>query len=48
MGLSSFASMPIEDVIEVNGQTFFQIYWAGDKDSMVARMERAKAPVPSA
>ena len=43
MGLSSFASMPIEDVIEVNGQTFFQIYWAGDKDSMVARMERAKA-----
>lgn len=43
MGLSSFASMPIEDVVEVNGQTFFQIYWAGDKDSMVARMERAKA-----
>ena len=43
MGLSSFASMPIEDVTEVNGQTFFQIYWAGDKDSMVARMERAKA-----
>ena len=40
MGLSSFAPMPIEDVIEVNGQTFFQIYWAGDKDSMVARMER--------
>ena len=25
MGLSSFASMPIEDVVEVNGQTFFQL-----------------------
>ena len=29
MGLSSFASKPIEDVIAANPQTFFQIYWAG-------------------
>jgi pre-mycofactocin synthase len=43
MGLSSFASKPIEDVIALNPQTFFQIYWAGDRDSMVARMERARA-----
>jgi L-lactate dehydrogenase (cytochrome) len=43
MGLSSFASTPIEQVAEVCGSTFFQIYWAGDRDSMVARMERAKA-----
>jgi heme/flavin dehydrogenase (mycofactocin system) len=43
MGLSSFASKPIEDVVEANGQTFFQIYWAGDKDSMIARLERARA-----
>jgi heme/flavin dehydrogenase (mycofactocin system) len=43
MGLSSFASKPIEEVIEANPQTFFQIYWAGDRDSMVARMERARA-----
>ena len=43
MGLSSFASKPIEDVIAANPQTFFQLYWAGDRDSMVARMERAKA-----
>ncbi|MAT03696.1 MAG: alpha-hydroxy-acid oxidizing enzyme [Acidimicrobiaceae bacterium] len=42
MGLSSFASKPIEDVIAANPQTFFQIYWAGDRDSMAARLERAK------
>src|SRR5215210_681270 len=43
MGLSSFASKPIEEVIAANPQTFFQIYWAGDRDSIVARMERARA-----
>ncbi len=43
IGLSSFASSPIEAVIEANPQTFFQIYWAGDRDSMVARLERAKS-----
>ncbi len=43
MGLSSFASKPLEEVVATNPQTFFQIYWAGDKESMVARMERAKA-----
>jgi len=43
MGLSSFASTPIEDVTAACGSTFFQIYWAGDRDSMVARMQRAKA-----
>jgi heme/flavin dehydrogenase (mycofactocin system) len=43
MGLSSFASKPIEDVIAANPQTLFQIYWAGDRDSIVARMERARA-----
>jgi heme/flavin dehydrogenase (mycofactocin system) len=43
MGLSSFASKPIEAVIEANPQVFFQIYWAGDRDSIVARLERARA-----
>ncbi|MEO1064494.1 MAG: pre-mycofactocin synthase MftD [Actinomycetota bacterium] len=43
MGLSSFASKPIEEVVEANAQTFFQIYWAGDKDSMAARLERARS-----
>lgn len=42
MGLSSFGSKPLEDVIAANPQTFFQIYWAGDRDSMSARMERAR------
>jgi heme/flavin dehydrogenase (mycofactocin system) len=42
MGLSSFGSKPLEDVIEANPQTFFQIYWAGDRDSMSARMQRAR------
>lgn len=43
MGLSSFASKPIEPVIEANSQTMFQVYWAGDRDSLVERIERAKA-----
>src|SRR5947209_5206780 len=29
MGLSSFGSKAIEDVIAANPQTFFQVYWAG-------------------
>jgi L-lactate dehydrogenase (cytochrome)/glycolate oxidase len=43
MGLSSFASKSVEEVCAVNSQVFFQLYWAGDRDTMVARMERAKA-----
>ena len=43
MGLSSFASKPIEEVIAANPQTFFQMYWMGSKDSMLAQMERARA-----
>lgn len=42
LGLSSFASKPLEEVIEANPQTLFQIYWAGDRDSMLARMDRAR------
>jgi heme/flavin dehydrogenase (mycofactocin system) len=42
MGLSSFASMPIEEVVAANPQTLFQLYWAGDRDSMIARLERAR------
>lgn len=43
MGLSSFASKSVEEVCAANGQVFFQMYWAGDRDTLVARMERAKA-----
>ena len=43
MGLSSFASKSIEDVCAVNSSVFFQMYWSGDRDTMVQRLERAKA-----
>ncbi|WP_448616705.1 pre-mycofactocin synthase MftD [Modestobacter sp. URMC 112] len=42
MGLSSFASKPVEEVVAANPQTFFQMYWVGDRDAMAARMERAR------
>jgi pre-mycofactocin synthase len=42
IGLSSFASKPVEDVVAANPQTFFQIYWAGSKDQMLQRIERAR------
>jgi heme/flavin dehydrogenase (mycofactocin system) len=42
MGLSSFASKPIEQVIAANPKTFFQMYWVGGRDEMLARMTRAK------
>ena len=43
MGLSSFASRSIEDVAAANDKVFFQIYWAGDKDALLERVERARA-----
>jgi heme/flavin dehydrogenase (mycofactocin system) len=43
MGLSSFASKPVEEVAEANPNTFFQMYWTGTRDAMLQRMERAKA-----
>src|ERR1700759_5211812 len=43
MGLSSFASKPVEEVAAANPKTFFQMYWVGTREDMVARMERAKA-----
>lgn len=43
MGLSSFASKPIEEVIAANPKLFFQLYWLGDRDAIAARVERARA-----
>lgn len=43
MGLSSFASKPVEEVVAANPQTFFQMYWMGGRDAMATRMERARA-----
>lgn len=42
MGLSSFASKPVEDVVAANPQTFFQVYWCGTKDHMAARLKHAQ------
>jgi len=42
MGLSSFASKPIEEVVAANPKTFFQIYWLGDRDAIAERVERAR------
>ncbi|ONH60842.1 alpha-hydroxy-acid oxidizing enzyme [Frankia sp. CcI49] len=42
MGLSSFASKPLSEVVAANPRTFFQIYWMGTRESMVRRLERAR------
>ena len=41
MGLSNFASKSVEEVVAANPATFFQMYWTGDRDVMVHRMQRA-------
>jgi heme/flavin dehydrogenase (mycofactocin system) len=43
MSLSSFASKSVEEVAAANPQTFFQMYWTGGRDKLLARMERARA-----
>jgi pre-mycofactocin synthase len=43
MGLSSFASKPVEEVVAANPQTFFQVYWCGSREQILARLERARA-----
>jgi pre-mycofactocin synthase len=42
MGLSSFASKSVEEVVAANPQTFFQMYWVGTRDELLHRMDRAK------
>jgi heme/flavin dehydrogenase (mycofactocin system) len=41
MGLSSFASTTVEDVVAANPKTFFQLFWIGDRDRNLARVRRA-------
>jgi L-lactate dehydrogenase (cytochrome) len=43
MGLSSFASKPVEEVAAANPKLFFQMYWVGDRERILARAERARA-----
>lgn len=42
MGLSSFASKPLTDVLAANPQTFLQVYWMGSKDTMARRIQEAR------
>ncbi|QIZ37961.1 pre-mycofactocin synthase MftD [Saccharopolyspora sp. ASAGF58] len=42
VGLSSFASKPVEDVVAANPKTFFQAYWLGSRESIQQRLDRAK------
>ena len=42
IGLSSFASKPIEDVAAANPKTMFQMYWVGTRERLVERAERAR------
>jgi pre-mycofactocin synthase len=43
MGLSSFASKPVEEVVAANPKTFFQTYWIGTREQLFAHLERARA-----
>jgi heme/flavin dehydrogenase (mycofactocin system) len=42
IGLSSFASKPIEQVVAANPKTFFQIYWLGDRGRIEQIVGRAR------
>lgn len=43
VGLSSFASKSIEDAVAANPQAFFQVHWAGSREQICARIDRARA-----
>src|SRR3954451_21469098 len=43
LGLSGFASTAIEDIVAANPKTFAQLYWAGSREAIEARVERARA-----
>ena len=43
MGLSSFASKPVEDVGHATDKLLFQCYWLGSRDDILARAQRARA-----
>jgi pre-mycofactocin synthase len=43
MGLSEFASRTTADVAAVNPDLFFGVHWSADRDTLLARAERARA-----
>src|SRR6478609_9545347 len=42
MGLSSFASKPVEEVVAANPKTFFQVYWLGSRERIEQIVGRAR------
>ncbi|HET6506968.1 MAG TPA: pre-mycofactocin synthase MftD [Baekduia sp.] len=42
LGLSSFASKAIEDVVAANPRTFFQVYWMGSRERIAQILDRAR------
>ena len=42
IGLSSFASKPLDEVVAANPKTLFQVYWIGTRDDMLRRVEQAR------
>ena len=43
IGLSSFASKPVEAVARATDKLLFQCYWLGSRDDILARAQRARA-----
>jgi heme/flavin dehydrogenase (mycofactocin system) len=43
MGLSAMASVAIEEIVPLCAKTFAQLYWAGSREAIAARVERARA-----
>jgi pre-mycofactocin synthase len=43
IGLSSFASKPLEQVVAANPKTFFQVYWLGSRERIEGVLDRARA-----
>ena len=41
IGLSSFASRSLEEVVAANPQTLFQVYWSGTREQIARRLEHA-------
>ena len=43
LGLSSFASKPLAEVVAANPRTFFQVCWDGGREAMGWQLDRARA-----
>jgi L-lactate dehydrogenase (cytochrome) len=43
IALSGFATKPVEEVVAAGAPTFFQTYWIGSREEILARIGRARA-----